>query len=120
MKRPLHIFALLLFALTQFVAPFAHAHVDGIQGKASIHTNDIPHHLPYPGLAHCHVESHESLAIGLQQEYQRDDTVALPAAPVASLRTLASNDTTYVSNDYESQHPITFAYHKPHPQAPPA
>jgi hypothetical protein len=120
MKRPIHIFALLCFALTQFVAPFAHAHVDGIQGKSSIHTSDIPHHLPYPGLAHCHIQSHESPAIDLQQEYQRDDAASIPAAPVATLRTLASNDTAYVSNDYESQLPIAFAYQRPHPQAPPA
>ncbi|MDO8925470.1 MAG: hypothetical protein Q7U94_01005 [Sideroxyarcus sp.] len=120
MKRPLHIYALLLFALTQFVAPFAHAHVDGVQDKASIHTSEVPHHLPYPGLEHCHIESHESPAIDLQQEYQRDDAAALPAAPTTTLRTLASNDTTNVSNEYESHSHVAFAHHRPHPQAPPA
>jgi hypothetical protein len=119
MKRPFHILALLLFALTQFVAPFAHAHVDGIQGKASIHTGDIPH-LPYPGLSHCHIESQESQAIGLQQEYQRDDAAVIPDIPTTLVQRLPVSMATSVSNEYDPLHPATFAYHKPHTQAPPA
>ncbi|MBI4809157.1 MAG: hypothetical protein HY799_09460 [Nitrosomonadales bacterium] len=120
MKRTSHIFALLLFALTQFVAPFAHAHVDGTQDNTSIHTSDIPHHLPYSGFSHCHIESHESQAIDLQQEYQRDDAAAIPVTPVSALQSFASTTTIFVSNDYDPPHSVTFAYHRPHPQAPPA
>ena len=118
MKRPIHIFALLLFALTQFVAPFAHAHVGGIQGNASIHTSDLPHHLD--GLSQCHAESHESQIINAQQEYQRDDVAVIPSIPVSAMPPRASNDTTHVPNEYDPLHLAVSAYHRPHPQAPPA
>lgn len=120
MKRPIHIFALLLFALTQFVAPFAHAHVDGIQGNTSIHTSDLPHHLPVDGLSQCHAESHESQIINVQQEYPRDDAAVIPSIPVSAIHPLASNGTTHVQNEYDPLHSIALAYHRPHPQAPPA
>ncbi len=120
MKRPLQIFALLLFALTQFVAPFAHAHVNGMQDSASIHTGDTPHHLSVDALSQCHVESHESPAIEIQQEYQRDNAAAIPAIPVSAVHPLAANGTTLESNEYDSLHSLALPYHRPHPQAPPA
>ncbi|MBI5007653.1 MAG: hypothetical protein HZB95_11105 [Nitrosomonadales bacterium] len=120
MKRPIHIFALLLFALTQFVAPFAHAHVNGVQGGMSIHTSDIPHHLTFADLSHCHIESHESQAIDPQQEYPRDDVVVIPSASLLAVLSPIPDDTTFVAENYDPLHPATFAYHRPHPQAPPA
>ena len=120
MKRPLQIFALLLFALTQFVAPFAHAHVNGMQGSASIHTGDTPHHLSVYALSQCHAESHESPAIEVQQEYQRDDAAAIPAIPVSAVHPLAANGKTRESNGYDPLHSIAPPYHRPHSQAPPA
>jgi len=120
MKRPLQIFALLLFALTQFVAPFAHAHVNGMQGSASIHTVGAPHQHPAHALSQCHAESHESPAIEVQQEYQRDDAAAIPAIPVSAVHPLAANGKTRESNGYDPLHSIAPPYHRPHSQAPPA
>lgn len=120
MKRPMQIFALLLFALTQFVAPFAHAHVNGMQDSASIHTGDTPHHLSVNALSQCHAESHESPAIEIQQEYQRDDATTIPALPVSAVHPLAANGKTQKSNGYDPLHSIALPYHRPHPQAPPA
>src|SRR5512143_2280143 len=120
MKRPAHIFALLLFALTQFVAPFAHAHVNGNQDSGSLHTGTLLHHLSAPGASQCHAESHESPAIEIQQEHQRDDSAAMPATPVSVVRPSAPGGTTHVSRKYDSFPRAAFAYHRPHPQAPPA
>jgi hypothetical protein len=120
MKQPLHILALLLFALTQFVAPFAHAHVDGIHGDSSIHTSDMPRHLHLPGLSQCHIESHESQAVGPQQEYPRDDASIIPASSFSAVQPMASGNAIYISRINEEIHPPTSAYHRPHPQAPPA
>jgi hypothetical protein len=120
MKRPLHIFTLLLFALTQFVAPFAHAHVNGTQDTTSIHTSSIPHGLSVPALSQCHAESHESPAISIQQEYQRNIVAIIPAISVSAVPPFAPNGTTRLSRQYDSLHSIAFAYYRPHPQAPPA
>lgn len=120
MKRPTHLFAVVLFALTQFVAPFAHAHVNGIQAGTSIHIDGILHHVSSSGQSQCHADSHESPAISVQQEYQRDDAAIVPAIRVSDLHPLAANGTPLVVNEYVSLHPVSFAYHRPHPQAPPA
>lgn len=119
MKRPLHIFALFLFALTQCIAPFAHAHVDGMQGHASIHVSDIPHPQVLPELAHCHIESHESQAVSLQQEYQRDDTTFLPATAVSAMHPLPRCLAPAAPDSCAHPRSTLVAYHRPHPQAPP-
>jgi hypothetical protein len=121
MKRPLHIFALFLFALTQCIAPFAHAHVDGVQGgHASIHVSDLPHAQVQPELAHCHIESHESQAVSLQQEFQRDDTTFSPAVAVSAIHPLPRCLAPAASDVCAHPRPGLIAYHLPHPQAPPA
>jgi hypothetical protein len=120
MKHCLHLVALLLFALTQLVAPFAHAHVDGVHRDAGIHTSDLPHHLLHSELTHCHIESHESQAIGPQQEYQRDVSAIIPTAPVAGVQQLSAGLAVALPRHYDPAHPCTIPYHRPHPQAPPA
>lgn len=120
MKRPLHFFALLLFALTQFVAPFAHAHVSGPHDNEPLHTSEIPHHLSLPGLYHCHIESPESLAIGLQLNYQRDNAASIPPSPVSTLQCLPVSSWACPSCGYEPPSITTLAFEKPLPQAPPA
>jgi hypothetical protein len=120
MKRQIHILALVLFALTQFVAPFAHAHVDGFQGNSALHVSDVPHHLPSSGLSHCHIEPHVSQAIDLQQEYQRDDAAIIPASAISATPPPASDGATYLPTRYDPLHSTAYAYHRPHPQAPPA
>jgi hypothetical protein len=120
MKRTLHLAALLLFALTQFFAPFAHAHVGGDHRDAGIHTSDLPHHLSYSGLTHCHLESHEAQAIGPQQEYQRDDAAAIPTAKIAVASQRSAARAIHPGPTCQPGHTTTIAYHRPHPQAPPA
>lgn len=120
MKRPLHFFALLLFALTQFVAPFAHAHVSGSHDKEPLHTSEIPHHLSLPGLYHCHIESPESLSISLQLKYQRDDGASIPPSSVSIQPCLTVSRAAYMSYGYEQPSFTTNAYQKPLPHAPPA
>jgi hypothetical protein len=119
MKRPLHIFALFLFALTQCIAPFAHAHVDGVQGNASIHVSDVPHPQVLSEFAHCHIESHESQAVSLQQEYHRDDTSFAPAIAVSSMHPLPRCIATVAADGCAHPRSILIAHHRPHPQAPP-
>lgn len=120
MKRPLHLAALLLFALTQFFAPFAHAHVGGEHRDTGIHTSDLPRHLLHSGLTHCHIESHESQAIGPQQEYQRDDAALFLSIPTAVTPRLSPGQVIHPGGHYEPTHSFTLSYHRPHPQAPPA
>ena len=120
MKRPLHIFALFLFALTQCIAPFAHAHVDGMQGSASLHVSDTPHPVAFAGVSHCHIESYDSPAVSVQQEYQRDDASVIPGIPASSMHPLSRDITTCALDAYDALHSLAFAYHRPHPHAPPA
>lgn len=92
-RKPLHILTLFVFALLQCIAPLVHAHVDGQTGT-SIHAYNIPHHLSDRSVSQCHVEAHESQAIAISDEYQRDNTLAVivdsvpPVRPETRCRTL--------------------------------
>lgn len=120
MKKPIHIIAIILFALTQLFAPLVHAHVDGIQSyDASFHVHDIPHNLSSIGLSQCHVESYETQAISLPHQNQKDDTLVIPDFCVSTTRPLPPGITSIPAESFDSLHSPASSYYKPHTQAPP-
>lgn len=119
MKKPLHIFAICLFALTQLCAPLVHAHVDGIQSGASFHVHDIPHNLSPIGLSQCHVESYESQAFSIPHQNQKDDALVIPGFCVSSTRPLHRSAINISVGLYDRLPSAASAYQKPHTQAPP-
>jgi hypothetical protein len=109
---------LFVFALLQCIAPFVHAHVDG-QTDASLHGYNIPHHLSDRSISQSRVETHESQAIVISDEYQRDDALAvvadsitpiLPETRCTTLRTIVAFNAPYAPSD---------VYLTPQPHAPP-
>jgi hypothetical protein len=119
MKKPLHIFAIFLFALTQLCAPLVHAHVDGIQSGGAFHVHDIPHNLSPIGLSQCHVESYESQAISIPHQNQKDDALVIPGFCASSTRPLSPVVTNIPVDIFDPFRSAASAYHKPHTQAPP-
>ena len=120
MKKQFHIFALLLFAMTQCFAPLIHAHVDGIQGDASIHTHDIPHHLSELQPSLSHIESYESRALSIPHEYHRDDTFAIQDVFFLVKHPSSRRLTKNTANSGYTHPTVAFAYQKPHTQGPPS
>jgi hypothetical protein len=121
MKSPLHIIALLIFALTQCLAPFVHAHVDGLQSDATFHAHDLPHHLYLPSeLSQSHIESYESPAISIPHEYQRDTILVVLDVYALSFYPSTSAINRYAINSSASLRALDYAYFKPHTQAPPS
>jgi hypothetical protein len=118
MKRSLHLLALLLFALTQFVAPFAHAHVGGSHRDDGIHIDALPH-LHADATSGCHFESHESAAVTPQIEFQRDAVLALPSAPAQAVQPTIAGYPLTLAFPAPSFHSTNLSYQRPHPQAPP-
>ena len=119
MRRSLHISALLLFALTQFVAPFAHAHVDGFHRDSGIHIDALPH-LHVDATSDRHFESHESPSVTPQLEFQRDAVLALPSAPAQAVQPTIAGYPLALAIPAQPFHSANLAYQRPHPQAPPA
>ena len=119
MKKPLHILAIFLFALTQLCAPLVHAHVGGIQSESSFYVHEIPHNLFNIVHTQCRFESYESRSISLPHQNQKDVALAIPDFCVSTTRPLSSGVT---NNSVELNDTLPFAasaYHKPHTQAPP-
>ena len=120
MKKPLHILAIFLFALTQLFAPLVHAHVDGIHGETSFHAHGIPHHLLPIDFSQSHVESYESQAISIPHQNLGDDALDIPDFFVSSTHPLSPGVTRACVEPYDSLCSTASAFHKPHTQAPPA
>jgi hypothetical protein len=119
MKKLIRILAIASFALTQCFAPLVHAHVDGIQCHASVHTNDIPLHLSIESVSQSYVESYETQAISLPHEFQRDDAFVIPSNLHASNHPLTQSLSLSKAQSSPLLQSKPVAYNKPHPQAPP-
>ncbi|WP_237248454.1 hypothetical protein [Sideroxyarcus emersonii] len=125
MKKPLHILALLLFALIQCFAPLVHAHVDGIQTAAdSFHAHDIPRHVTTQhstttGLSQYHFESYESQAISIPHEHPRDDTLFVAHLIPSSIHPHPPHITISAVEPNIPLRAAASPYRRPHPQAPP-
>lgn len=119
MKRnPLNILTLFVFALLQCVAPLVHAHVDG-QADTSIHAYSIPHHLSDRNVSQCHAESHESQAIAISDEYQRDNALAIIVDSVTLVHPEARCATLQAIAAFNAPCALSDVYLTPQPHAPP-
>lgn len=125
MKRLLHLFLALSFALLQSIAPLAHAHTDGYAPQGV--------HLPEAQQAHfshsnlpvcCAAEAEESPAIVVEQGFERDDDSVAPAcqmvsAPPAPQIAATSESPVFLTARLSFILPSA-SFPKPYPQAPPA
>jgi hypothetical protein len=119
MRKPLHIFALFLFALTQCIAPLVHAHVNGIEANTALHTHDIPRISSASGLACSHFESEESQAISIAHEYQRDMNIAIPSTSCSTTHPLPPRISGLATAPCHAPRSVESSFHKPQTQAPP-
>ncbi len=119
MKKMLHTFAIILFALTQLCAPLVHAHVDGMQSDSSFHVHEIPRDLPFIGLSQCHIEQYESQAITIPDQHQHNDALVVPDFRTSSAHPLVAGLTLIPTGSFAAFSSAPLSYHIPHTQAPP-
>lgn len=120
MEMSRRLIALVLFALTQLFAPLVHAHVDGIQGEASFHTYDTPRNLASLDDSQTRVESYESQAISIPQQYHGNDALIIPTFLASSTHPLPPAVARIADRPRNPLRASESKYHKPHTQAPPA
>lgn len=119
MGKPLHIFAVILFALTQCFAPFVHAHVNGVESNTAIHVHDIPHlSSPTKLLCPC-IESQESQAISIAHEYQRDMTFVIPDTNHSTTHPSSPGIAGATAEPHYVLRAVALSFKKPRAQAPP-
>jgi hypothetical protein len=124
MKKSVHILLVVVFALLQCVAPLVHAHVNGehVHAHAGVLSPALElHHSLASELsqASCYIEQHESPAISLAQEFQRN---AQPALPSPSFIHTVNPPSAVVVNfpaPVASRVSSFLPYSRAHAQAPP-
>lgn len=125
LNRLIHFVLLLLFALLQCAAPFAHAHVNGHNSDQSLHfavTQSIALNNLDAGTSHFSAEQHNSPAISMPPEYRSNDITTPQHLDTynSAPRLLLNKEAAISFVTSELQVTPSYPYHHPCSQAPPA